>query len=343
MKDRIFELLALSSVLLLNLYLAYDGLFNTAGYFLPTYDNAMLHAGRAADVIATGFWPYYELVFGGITPSYHLPVYPVLIAAFSTLTGLNLLWAERSVTLLLALLLPFAFFLLAKHVANDWRAGVLAAFFALVSANMMPWTTRNAPVAFGAVLLVLALYFIAAGRVKPAAFVAFALALTHPVALAVLVLTLVLYQISLTAQRRKIIVHAAAALSAAVAFVTYLAWHVRLTGLNCLTLKCLPQGASREFGKSINLLEYFQQIPQALGIVGVAAALLSKRIAANDKALLFAWLAATLLLVKNDLLGFGVFTERFLTYLDQAVAVFAGVGIAMLYSRLYGKRRGQRK
>lgn len=340
MKSGIFEMLALLSVLSLSTYLAYDGLFNTAGYFLPTYDNAMLHAGRAADVIATGLWPYYELVFGGITPSYHLPAYPALIAAFSTLTGLNLLWAERGVTLLLALFLPFAFFMLAKHVANDWRAGALAAFFALVSANMMPWVTRNAPVAFGAVLLLLALYFVAARRPKPAAFVAFALALTHPVALAVLVLTLVMYQVLLIARRRS--AARAAMLSAAVAFATYLAWHMRLTGLSCLTLKCLPQGAAREFGKSINLLEYFQQIPQALGIAGVAAALLSKRISTEHKTLLFAWLAATLLLVKNDLLGIGVFTERFLTYLDQAVAVFAGIGIAVLYGMLYGKRRQRR-
>ena len=49
----------------------------------------------------------------------------------------------------------------------------------------------------------------------------------------------------------------------------------------------------------------------------------------RDELLLFAWLAACILLVKNDALGAGVFTERFLTHFGEALAVAGGMLLAL--------------
>ena len=128
-----------------------------------------------------------------------------------------------------------------------------------------------------------------------------------------------------------------ASLAGLAAFLTYMAWHVRQTGLACLNFSCLPQFGAKEFGKSIDFLDYFSKSPQAIALLGILLLPLSKAPNRN-KALAFAWLLACIILVKNDLLGIGAFTERFLTYLDGVVAVFAGVGIAIVLSWMENKK-----
>ena len=110
---------------LVALTIAYNEYFEVASYFLPSYDNPMLHAGRARVIIETGHYAETEVVFGGVTKTYHVPFYPSLVAGTSMLSGLDWAWSERLIGLLMAILLPFSFYCLAKGLF-DWRAGVAA-------------------------------------------------------------------------------------------------------------------------------------------------------------------------------------------------------------------------
>jgi len=44
-------------------------------------------------------------------------------------------------------------------------------------------------------------------------------------------------------------------------------------------------------------------------------------------------------LVKNDALGAGVFTERFLTFLDEPLALAGGLLAGLVFATLAGERR----
>lgn len=332
--------------------IAYWGMFDKAGRFLPTWDNSMLHAGRAVFIMETGHYAEKEVVFGGVTPTYHLPAYPALVAGTALLTGLDFAWTERLLTMALTTLLAFAFYAVAKGISGDWRAGVVAGILALSSSNLMTWGTRNSPIGLGNVLLPMALYLLLTRRTLAASICALVIALDHQPTLLVFVLSAFLFflceylaslekaklsveKILQTILHRDVVTTALAGLAA---FLTYLSWHVRQTGIACLNFSCLPQFGAKEFGKSIDFLEYFSKSPQAIALLGFLLLPFSN-VPTRNKALAFAWLFACILLVKNDLLGIGAFTERFLTYLDAAVAVFAGVGIAIVLSRLDGQKK----
>ena len=332
--------------------IAYWGLFEKAEVFLPTWDNSMLHAGRAVFIIQTGHYAEMEVVFGGVTRTYHLPAYPALVAGTSLITGLDFAWTERFLTLALTMLLAFAIYAIAKAIAGDWRAGVIAGILALSSLNLMTWGTRNSPIGLGNALLPLAFYLLLERRTLAAALFALVIALDHQPTLLVFVLSAFLfflweYLVNLPSTKLSAkgllsnIMHPevlTTALSGLAAFLMYMAWHVRQTGIACLNFSCLPQFGAKEFGKSIDFVEYFTKSPQAIALLGILLLPISKAPAKN-KAIAFAWLIACILLVKNDLLGIGAFTERFLTYLDCVVAVFGGVGIAIALSWLDGKRK----
>jgi hypothetical protein len=216
----------------------------------------------------------------------------------------------------------------------------------------MTWGTRNSPIGLGNVLLPIALYLLLTRRTLAAALCGLVIALDHQPTLLVFILTAFLfflweYSTNLPKSKPSVkgllsnIMHPevlTAALSGLVAFLMYMAWHVRQTGLSCLNFSCLPQFSAKEFGKSIDFVDYFSKSPQAFALLGIVLLPLS-RAPNRNKALAFAWLVACILLVKNDLLGIGTFTERFLTYLDCAVAVFGGVGIAIALSWVAGKKK----
>lgn len=345
-KQDVFRVTGLLLLVTLSFSIFYWGMFDKAKIFLPTWDNAMLHAGRAVFIMETGHYAEKEVVFGGVTPTYHLPAYPALVAGTAMLAGLDFVWAERLIAMLFSVLLAFSIYLIAKAIANDWRAGVAAGIIAMASMNFMTWATRNSPLGLGNVLLPIALYFVLKRRLLLAALTALVLALDHQPSLLVFILTTFIYfayeyfeVIEKEFSKGKIAIEKffsaiiqppvfTAAVAGIVAFFTYMAWHIRQTGMTCLDFKCLPQLGAKEFGKSINPLEYIQGNPQFIAISGILLLPFSK-VPSKNKAMAFAWLIACLLLVKNDALGIGVFTERFLTYLDCAIAVFGGIGIAL--------------
>lgn len=354
--DRFLKSAGLLVVFCLAAAIFYFGYFGRASYFLPTWDNSMLHAGRAVYMIETGHFSENEVVFGGVTPTYHSPFYPALVAGFSVLSGLDFAWAERALSFLCGLLLPFAFYCLAKAISGDWRAGVAAALFSLWSSSLMTWATRNSPISIGNILVPLGLYFVLRRKTWLAALCAVALALDHQPSLLVFVASVFLffaYEYLMALPRLKEIARKPVSLFSSLfgkgvitatiaglsAFGAYMAWHIRQTGLSCLTFHCMPQTGAHEFGKPVSLVTYFSALPQALAALGVAALALDRRIPSRHKAVLFAYFLACVLLVKNDLYGIATFTERFVTYLDGAVAVLAGVGVASALSLLDGSVR----
>jgi len=349
--DGLLKTAGLLLLLGLAFVIAYWGMFDKAERFLPTWDNSMLHAGRAVFIMETGHYAEMEVVFGGVTPTYHLPAYPALVAGTAMLTGLDFAWTERLLTLLLTTLLAFAVYTIAKAIAGDWRAGVVAGMLAMTSVNLMTWGTRNSPIGLGNALLPIALYLLLERRTLAAVLCGLVIALDHQPTLLVFALSAFLFFLweyltnlqhatKLSAEKLFAnIMHPevlTTALAGLAAFFTYMAWHVRQTGLTCLNFKCLPQFGAKEFGKSIDFVEYFSKTPQAIALLGFVLLPFSKAPTRN-KALAFAWLFACILLVKNDLLGIGTFTERFLTYLDCAVAVFAGIGAGLVLQWVEGK------
>jgi hypothetical protein len=353
--DELLKAAGLVILLGLAFSIAYWGMFDKAARFLPTWDNSMLHAGRAVFIMETGHYAEKEVVFGGVTPTYHLPAYPALVAGTALLTGLDFAWTERLLAIALTMLLAFAFYAIAKGISGDWRAGVIAAILALSSTNLMTWGTRNSPIGLGNALLPIALYLLLKRRTLAAFLCALVIALDHQPTLLVFAFSAFLFflweyltslpllpkaKLSLEKLFSNIL-HPdvlTASVAGLAAFLTYMAWHVRQTGLTCLNFSCLPQFGAKEFGKSIDFLDYFSKSPQAIALLGIL--LLPFSNAPNrNKALAFAWLFACILLVKNDLLGIGAFTERFLTYLDGVAAVFAGVGIAIVLSWIENEKK----
>ena len=158
------EALALLASLGFGVALAVDGLFNTASYYTPVFDNSMLWAARARLVGETGRYAEYELVFGGITKTYHVPFWPSMAAALSALSGLNLYWSVRLVALLQIVLLGLSTYLIAKKVSGSGTAGAFAAFLAYNSINLMSWGTRTSPVSWGVILIPFGLWAVAEQR-----------------------------------------------------------------------------------------------------------------------------------------------------------------------------------
>ncbi|MFQ5405755.1 MAG: DUF6541 family protein [Candidatus Micrarchaeia archaeon] len=361
--------LGLLAVLLFSTLIAYHGLFEIQDFMLPTYDNAMLHAGRAREVIETTHWAEIEAVFGGITKSYHLPAYPVLIAILSLLSGLNWAMSIKLTAMIMSILFPLGFYFLGKEISGgNWMSGVAAAFLALNATNLMTWGTRTTPISLGVTLIPFLLYFVLKKRLAAALLISIILALTHQPSLLAAVSTLFLYTVfntilvkkeefekllkkgKITAKNTMKSIQNiynkqkwTANFSGLTLFFVYIAWHIRQTGLSCLNFSCLPQADANEFGKSIDLAEHFFKLPQAPAILGVPWLLLDKKINNNAKTLVIAWLVATLLLVKNDVIfelmggSGGVFTERFLTYLDEAAAILGGIFIGGAFKFFAGE------
>lgn len=379
------EALALLAALGFGMALAVDGLFNTASYYTPVFDNSMLWAARARIIYETGGYAETEIVFGGVTKTYHVPFWPAMAAGFSSLSGLDLYWSVRAIALVQIVLLGLATYLLAKKISGSGTAGAVAAFLAYNSLNLMTWGTRTTPISWGVILIAFGLWAVAEERKWLALLAAVALALDHPPSLLVFTLSLLIFVVASHAKKVPEIVSLAArgaarkvlekidltpVLAGSAAFLSYMAWHVRQTGFSCLDFKCLPQLAAREFGKNVGMAQYLGKFPQAVGGLGLAAAAVwwlrgeatHKRVAAgvglaaiaagaqaNNALAIFAglvlilyslaslrlqllfasWLSACLVLSNNDAFGIGVFTERFLTHLDQALAVAGGMVFAV--------------
>jgi hypothetical protein len=355
--ERALELLALLVAIGFSLSIVSQGLFEKADFFLPTYDNSMLHAGRARFIIDYGTYPNRELVFGGVTQTYHVPAYPSLVAGFAELSGLNWLWAIRVIALVFAVLLPLAFYCFARRASGgNAFAGAAAAFFALLTASLTTWGMRTTPISLGVITVVALLWLVLERNRVLVVLGSVVLAFTHQPSLLAFFGTACIFFVASNAGAAWKFLRKSAAWTkrelsdllrgldwlplagALAALLPYLAWHVSKTGFGCLTLKCLPQGQSKEFGEAVNLAAYFgvvpqkiaPKLPQALALFGVVWVALDKRIEGKAKLLLFSWLLWTLLLVKNELFGIGVFTQRFVTFFDEAVAVFAGIFVGGL-------------
>ncbi len=265
-------------------------------------------------------------------------------------------------------MLPLAAYCLAKRVSGgNAFAGAAAAFFILLTAGVSTWGMRTTPISLGVIAVIALLWLVLERNWVLVVFGGVMLALTHQPSLLTFFGALCFFFAASNAGAAWGFLRKSGAwtkreaseflksldwlpfVGALAALLPYLAWHIEKTGLGCLTLKCLPQGASHEFGESVNLADYFgvvpeklaPKIPQALALFGVVWVAFDKRVDGRAKLLLYSWLLWTLLLVKNELFGIGVFTQRFLTFFDEAVAVFAGIfvgGLLVLLCSVVEKR-----
>jgi hypothetical protein len=77
---------------------------------------------------------------------------------------------------------------------------------------------------------------------------------------------------------------------------------------------------------SVNKVGFIERtgfLPIPLFIIGIIYLEYKK---ADKRFLLYAWVAASLILTKNDVLGISIFMDRFLTFMVEGMIVLGGIG-----------------
>ncbi|HLC38260.1 MAG TPA: hypothetical protein VJI71_02295, partial [Candidatus Norongarragalinales archaeon] len=153
-------------------------------WYYPTFGNTNVHVAFAKYMLTHFSYPLgNDFSYGGGIPALYVPGYRIALAIAGGIFGIDL--AQRLLVMLFALMLPVGFFLFARELFGDY-AGVIAAFFASLPTELLVYTVRPLPQAFGLALLPFAFYAIAANRRKLALILTLAIALVHQEAIAFL-------------------------------------------------------------------------------------------------------------------------------------------------------------
>jgi hypothetical protein len=326
-------------------------------WIAPTYGNVGIHLATARHVIEHGEYPLNDYSYGGNVPSLYVPIFRVNLASIAMLTGLSLDLVARLTVLVMAILLPLGFFLLARRLFGD-VAGAFAAFLSLLPAELLIYTVRPLPQGLGLVLLPIAFYLVLKENRIAALVAAFGVAWVHQEALLFYVAVVgafgVVKGVEFLWKRRDAAKNAAvlALACAALATAAYLAWHFFMVGN--IAVWELAQFKHHEGGvvSFEGIADKTGAVVTALSIVGLiflAYGIFEKYKARKQAAkpatdftteeFALTALAVGLLLVKNDVLGVQVFMDRFIVYLNEAMIPVAALGAAKLVETALGISR----
>jgi len=175
-------------------------------WHMPTFGNTMIHVANAREVLEQGGYPLWaDFSYGGLPQGLrntYVPAYRMTLAAVGFLFGapvaqlfpayaligfdqtdaaLDLI--SRFLVLLFAVLLPLGFFLLARRLFGE-PAGVFAALFSTLCAELLIYTVRPLPQAFGLVLLPFAFVELVRGNKISSVVLALLVAMVHQEAVA---------------------------------------------------------------------------------------------------------------------------------------------------------------
>jgi len=156
--DRIWQLATAERVTALLLLLAVAASFQAHSqvlkeFMMPTYGNTNIHVASERHLLEHGEYPLWnDYSYGGGAPNTYVPLYRFAVAQYAAATGLDLDSASRLFVLFFALLLPLGFYCWAKELFGQ-KAGIAAAFFASLPAELLIYTVRPLPQGFGLVLL----------------------------------------------------------------------------------------------------------------------------------------------------------------------------------------------
>jgi hypothetical protein len=215
-------------------------------------------------------------------------------------------------------------------------AAVCALFFLIISPEMTIFTIRALPELLGLFMLPLTLVFVLANRTEGAfklnAYVALSVvfaavtALTHQMTLLTLALVLAAYALTQIKNKNeflKAFIPLVAVLAVYALWQVYTLHTVSILGLSQVKYH---EGTPVDFLASEFRVGFFERAGVLLlpfAAIGIAWL---ERNKTNKRFLLYAWIIASLLLTKNDLLGIGIFMDRFLTFFIEALIVAAGIG-----------------
>ena len=155
-------------------------------WHMPTYGNTMIHVASARHVIEKGEYPLIDYSYGGGIANLYVPGYRILVAVLVLLTGLSLDFASRLIVLLFGIMVPLGFFILGKKLFGE-NVGTIAAFASILPGELLIYTVRPLPQAFGLALLPIAFHAFYTKNFRVALLCAFAITLIHQEAIAYLV------------------------------------------------------------------------------------------------------------------------------------------------------------
>jgi hypothetical protein len=295
----------------------------------------MYHVGIERLVIQTGFYPTEELSYNGGFLHFYVPSYRLFVSSLSLITGIDPMVMSGMVTIITSLAICGIIYAITKRASTP-VAGVCALFLLILSPEMTIFSIRALPEILGLFTFPLTLYFILLNKgdkpfnlnvyVYLSIFAASLTALTHQMTLLTLALVLLIYGLTQLKNKAELF-NALVPLAAAV--VAYGIW--QLYSLHTISVFGLAQVKFHE-GMPVGLFESDYNVgfidragflPIPLFIIGMIYLEYKK---ADKRFLLYAWIFASLILTKNDLLGISIFMDRFLTFMVEGMIVLGGIG-----------------
>lgn len=320
-------------------------------FYMPTYGNTGIHAAPIREFVETGVYSKEDhFSYGGGIPSTYVPFYRMGVAAFVMLAGVSVEASSRLWVMIVGALLPLGFYLLGKKVFGT-EAGLFAAFFSAIPADLLVYTVRPLPQALAMALIPIALYLVLERKWLASIALTFFAIMTHQEA----ALYLVAVQFGLAAfvlieriwlfvskknesheavERKEIAMLAFVCWAVGVA--SYFGWHFLVTGGT--DLLSMNQFVLHE-GTAVGFNDVFGQLGTLLPWLAAAGAVVLAARAAKGWPNAGELLAASavisgIILIKNDLIGLNVLMQRFIAFLDQGIVLLAAIGAAWILLHL---------
>jgi hypothetical protein len=353
-RDRLTSLDALA-VLRYAVIIALFGLFVSyrlnvlQGYVIPTYGNTLFHVGIERLTIESGHYPTQELSYNGGFPNFYVPAYRLLVASQSLFSGIDPMVMSGLLTITLAIAVFGVIYAFTKQLV-DASAAVCALFFLALSPEITIFTIRALPELLGLFMLPLTLLFILANRtggpfrlnayVVLSVIAAAVTALTHQITLLTLALVLAAYALTQIKNKNEFLKAFVPLLTVVVVYALWQVYTLHTVSILGLSQVKYHEGTPVDFLASEFRVGFFERAGVLLLPFAAIGLAWLERNRTNKRFLLYSWIIASLLLTKNDLLGIGIFMDRFLTFFVESLLVAGGIGafavLQFLDARLAG-------
>jgi len=305
------------------------------GYVIPTYGNTLYHVGIERLTLDSGHYPTQELSYNGGFPNFYVPAYRLLVASQSLFSGIDPMVISGLLTITLSIATFGVIYALTKQLAHA-SAAVCALFFLTLSPELTIFTIRALPELLGLFMLPLTLFFVLANRTSApfklngyvvlSVIAAAVTALTHQMTLLTLALVLAAYALTQIKNKNEFL---KAFIPLVTVMVVYALWQVyTLHTVSILGLSQVKyhEGTPVDFLASEVRVGFFERAGLLLLPFAAIGLAWLERNRTNKRFLLYSWIVASLLLTKNDLLGIGIFMDRFLTFFVESLIVAGGIG-----------------
>ena len=305
------------------------------GYVIPTYGNTLYHVGIERLTIESGHYPTQELSYNGGFPNFYVPAYRLLVASQSVFSGIDPMVMSGLLTITLSIAVFCVIYAFTKQLVHA-SAAVCALFFLTLSPEITIFTIRALPELLGLFMFPLTLFFILANRTgspfKLNAYVTLSViaaavtALTHQITLLTLALVLAVYALTQIKSKNEFLKAFVPLLTVIVVYAMWQVYTLHTVSILGLSQVKYHEGTPVDFLASEFRVGFFERAGLLLLPFAAIGLAWLERNRTNKRFLLYSWIIASLLLTKNDLLGIGIFMDRFLTFFIESLIVAGGIG-----------------